>query len=528
MHVSVPRLLVWCLSLLAIRPLVAEEYLDETRLVTLFAFDQVSIPFTQNLRLEMQTPVKHPANPVVPRGEPGAVDAMAVQFYGSVIREGKLFRMWYVAQDDDLANPIASARWRPAYAESLDGIHWTKPELGLVEFQGDKRNNLILMEPSPLGCVNLKVLPDPQDPEPDRRYKISTHIYFRHHTRLGSLAPFVSSDGLRWKMLGEAKPVKNELKMSDLFLPPFHFEPSGGLYRWDGMYYLCGQNAMSAIRPYQGRVIRMYRSSDFARWSSTNHIGFLRAAQHDYLGPGRSLEGEQTHEGISVWNRNNVLLGIYGRWHGARAWEDITVDLGFLVSNDGLNFREPVHEWTWLPRGQDGTWDQGGLLQGQGFENVGQQTFIYYGAWDPRQRGAPRGGVGLATLPRDRFAALTFDPTAEGPGDYQQPKIDSEMVTAPLSSASDSRYRFYLNADGLGDEARLRVEILDAHERPLPQYAAGQAAVVRRSGFQEPLPWPADNDRLVLPERYRLRLTFEGQQRHRIRLYAIYVERHPG
>jgi hypothetical protein len=102
------------------------------------------------------------------------------------------------------------------------------------------------------------------------------------------------------------------------------------------------------------------------------------------------------------------------------------------------------------------------------------------------------------------------------------------MVTAPLSSASDSRYRFYLNADGLGDEARLRVEILDAHERPLPQYAAGQAAVVRRSGFQEPLPWPADNDRLVLPERYRLRLTFEGQQRHRIRLYAIYVERHPG
>ena len=91
-------------------------------------------------------------------------------------------------------------------------------------------------------------------------------------------------------------------------------------------------------------------------------------------------------------------------------WEEekrrgITIDLGFVVSNDGLNFREPAHEWTFLKRGEDGTWDQGGLLQGQGFENIGDQTFVYYGAWDPRKTGSsPRGGVGIGTLPRDRFA----------------------------------------------------------------------------------------------------------------------------
>ena len=28
------------------------------------------------------------------------------------------------------------------YAESKDGIHWTRPELGLVEFEGSKRNNI--------------------------------------------------------------------------------------------------------------------------------------------------------------------------------------------------------------------------------------------------------------------------------------------------------------------------------------------------------------------------------------------------
>ena len=30
------------------------------------------------------------------------------------------------------------------YAESRDGIHWTKPALGLIEFNCSKQNNMIL------------------------------------------------------------------------------------------------------------------------------------------------------------------------------------------------------------------------------------------------------------------------------------------------------------------------------------------------------------------------------------------------
>jgi hypothetical protein len=62
---------------------------DETQAVTLFAFDDQSIPYSRNLKLVMRSPEKHPANPVVARGGPGTVDAMGVQFYGSVIRAGE-------------------------------------------------------------------------------------------------------------------------------------------------------------------------------------------------------------------------------------------------------------------------------------------------------------------------------------------------------------------------------------------------------------------------------------------------------
>src|ERR1051325_1676571 len=417
------------LSLSIIR---AAEFFNETTGTTIFAFDEVSIPHSQNLRLEMRSPARHPANPVVPRGEPSTPDAMGVQFYGSVIREGGKFRTWYVAYDDDAANKVASARWRAAYAESDDGVRWVKPNLGLVQYRGNKNNNLILIDPAPLGFVNLKVLLDPDDPKPERRYKISTHVYFHHNTRLGTLAPFGSADGLHWKLLADAMPQKAELKEEDLVLSAVHFEPCGGLYKWDGMYYVCGQNALNATRPYHGRVVRMYHSPDFVHWSQTSSLGFVRTAQHRLLGAGRSLEGEQCHEGISVWNRRNVLLGLYGRWHGAKEWKDITVDLAFVVSNDGLNFREPAQEWTFLHRGDDGAWDEGGVLQGQGFENIGDQTFVYYGAWDPRQRGAPRGGVGIATLPRDRFGDLVVEEAGKGPGNYQLPIITSEFITGAM------------------------------------------------------------------------------------------------
>jgi hypothetical protein len=367
------------------------------------------------------------------------------------------------------------------------------------------------------GFVNLKVIKDDSDPDASRRYKMTTHVYYRHTRRLGTLLPFVSADGLRWKPVKDVKPLKAELRKEDLFIPGFHFEPCGGLYQWDGQYFISGQNALPGTHHYQGRVNRTYRSSDFVNWSATNAITFTRTTQQEWLGPNRSREGEQSHEGISVWNRGNVLLGTYGRWHGGAEWKDTTIDLGFVMSNDGLNFREPKHEWTFIARGKDGAWDQGGLIQGQGFENIGEQTYIYYGTWDPRPTGGPempRGGVGIAALPRDRFGDLVFDPSNEGPGDYQLPQVTAELVTTSLSVKNP---RFYINADGLSEDAALRIELLDHLERPIPGYETR----VTQSGFQMPIQWGKPGR---FPDRVRLHVIFEGPKRADIRLSAIYVK----
>ena len=86
---------------------------------TLFAFDDVANPFTHNLRLGMHSPRKHPANPVLARGEPGTPDEFGVQFYGPILRDEGRFRMWYVAVDPGITSSANyTTSLRQAYAES--------------------------------------------------------------------------------------------------------------------------------------------------------------------------------------------------------------------------------------------------------------------------------------------------------------------------------------------------------------------------------------------------------------------------
>jgi len=501
------------------------ELFDETDAITLFAFDDLAIPFSQRLKLAMNRPDKHPDNPVVRRGGPGSVDSWAVQFYGSVIKDDGKYRMWYCAvpiKDRSDKSVSHAGKWRVAYAESDDGVNWTKPSLGLVEYRGSTDNNLVKMEPF-LGTLNVKVIRDDDDPDPSRRYKMGAHVWFKRNQRdVGNLAPYVSPDGLNWTYAGEVEPVEEQVPTDQTVLPPIHIEPVGGLFKWDDTFYTSGQNAVAAARPYHGRVTRVFISPDFENWHGSSAISFVRTAQHDLLGPGRSREGEQIHEGNSVWVRNNMLLGINGIWHGGVTWDDVDIDLGLYYSHNGVHFHEPLHEFVFIERGATGEWDQGGLLQGQGFENIGEQTLIYYGAWDPHNGGDPRGGVGIATLPRDRFGELSVSLKTQGPSDYQMPEIVSEFMTSPIELTGDAN-RFYVNATGLGENARLRLELLDHRSAPLPAFSGDKAAVVTASGFQTPVDWPSADRLGELPDRIRIKACFEGDDNTDIKFHALYI-----
>ena len=134
------------------------------------------------------------------------------------------------------------------YAESPDGLTWTRPELGLVEFDGSKRNNIVLEGD---GAHNLAPFRD-QNPDataPQRYKAVGSGVRDRKPVLYG----FVSPDGLRWSKIRE-EPIITDGKFDSL-----------NVAFWDTIR----KEYVAIYRDFQHgvRTVKAATSSDFLNWS---------------------------------------------------------------------------------------------------------------------------------------------------------------------------------------------------------------------------------------------------------------------
>ena len=300
--------------------------------------------------------------------------------------------------------PALVDRVRPCLARSKDGRHWERPSLGLVEYAGNRNNNLIDLDGGRLPLLACVIMEEPEDPNPARRFKMVFETGKKYHStgQRPGVGVAYSPDGLRWKE-SPANPV-------DLWCEP------SGLTKWHGAYYLSGHELS-----HWTREMCVYMSYDFEHWISAPSHGLRRGP----LPPQRSgdmmspADGEQVHLGASLWNRGNVIIGFYGQWHGSPTGDRrlVSIDLGMVVSHDALHYFEPVPDFKIVPAAEAGRnvpYEEAGevgrnlpfqrapsLVQGEAFINQGDETLFWYSTW-----GLWYDGVRLAVWPRDRLGYL--------------------------------------------------------------------------------------------------------------------------
>lgn len=91
-----------------------------------------------DLRLHQPTP----QNVALVTGEPWEGNGTN---YVTVFQDGKKYRMYYRGSHYSYLGGKDRPNTRDlyCYAESSDGIHWTKPALGLFAWSGSKQNNIV-------------------------------------------------------------------------------------------------------------------------------------------------------------------------------------------------------------------------------------------------------------------------------------------------------------------------------------------------------------------------------------------------
>ncbi len=497
-----------------------------------FSFDDYSIPWRDNLKLTLEQPRKHPGNPVLRSGPPGSVDSLSADLYGTVLKIGDKFRMWYTAwAQPDSRYPDVEDYSPVAYAESSDGIHWEKPNLGLVEFRGSKNNNLALIDhgPGEFGRPAnnfVCVIYDSEDPEPNRRYKMAYNTLSPR--RYSTTATAVSRDGLRWKVVNNSEFTSGGFENSSLI-------------RFQGMYYTSGQN----LYPYgghlldgtpAGRTMTVFYSPDFKHWSGGRALSFFRSNYE----PKTVNYGRELHMGAALWNRGNVIVGLYGRWHGdtirdqkqpfmrtaGSKWKlnGLKMDLGLVLSNDAIHYREPVRDFVVIPYGKENEWDSEAIQQGNAFCNTDTETYIWYSHWDtdapwpippfPEKVQTKPQAIGLATMRRDGFGYLSkllTEPVEFWRGKWE--RAEASLVTRPVRLRHPAR--MYLNVAEVSPSSPLTVELVDDTENALSGY---EAVSVKKSSVKSPVEW---SSRRTL----RIRITWPPSGKANPRLYALYLEK---
>lgn len=191
--------LFWALTL--VLPAVGSEVIDLGDRRELFV-DEFLVQEKTNLELKLHSPVPHEV--VMTRDAPWEGTGSTFQ---TVFRDGEIIRLYYMGMELTSVdgtkfrhNPgDPSARRNPVvcYAESKDGVNWTRPMLGLFAFNGSKQNNIIWDAAHLDNFVPFKDT-NPDCP-PDELYKAVSS----GRSASGELGLYAlkSSDGIHWSYL---------------------------------------------------------------------------------------------------------------------------------------------------------------------------------------------------------------------------------------------------------------------------------------------------------------------------------------
>ncbi len=194
--------------------------------------------------------------------------------YGTVIKDGDVFRLY--TRDGRGAKFDGDSSEVTRYCESRDGLHWTRPKLGLHAVEGSAENNVILHEKSV--CHNFSPFLDTRPGVPaEERFKALAGTILRNPG--GGLIAFASGDGVHWRKMSE-KPVLTRGAFDSQNVS--FWSESEGKYVAYLRTFTAGVSTATEWRLDGLRSVSRSTSEDFLHWSEPKPLNPNFPGEHIY------------------------------------------------------------------------------------------------------------------------------------------------------------------------------------------------------------------------------------------------------
>lgn len=440
-----------------------------------------------------------------------------------VYRDGR-FQMWYqvygMSPDDIQGNPDVIA-----YAESDDGVHWEKPDLGLLELNGSKRNNL----PTLFGLAP-SVFAGPEEGEyagkllamsmpsagPYPEIRVSARLKLPQQVKAspnymeadlrgkpgrlhidnlpadpvtgdrivdpyGGWLAWVSDDGLDWRLV-----------QRETVIPA---TPDSGAFVYDRYrkQYLGAPKMEVQIGDHIRRCIASSAAKVIDDWEKPR-LSVVPDEMDDMMAVQRGFDAADVYA-MALYPCSDLIIGILqvfyvtGPYVGPfqRVFMHGVIEPQVCYSFDGFHWQRSPGRHAFIPLGKRGELDCG-MIQPSSVVEIGEDIYIYFTA-DGHNHGSNSRNkslhpdhsstaagfdskVCLATIKRDRFASLSA---------YQEGWVEIKL---DVSTASE----LYVNATTTLN-GYIAAEIRNTEGQVLEGFSRDECMLVIGDHLRAPMRW---------------------------------------
>lgn len=405
--------------------------------------------------------------------------------YITVIKDGSRYRLYYrglPTAKGETGNAAVTC-----YAESRDGIHWTKPNLGLYKIMGTRNNNVVLANVAPITHNFSPFLDARPDADPARRYK------GLGGTKESGLVAFGSPDGIHWTKLQE-KPV--------LTRGAFDSQNVSFWSEWEQKYVCYFRTWTKGT--YKGfRTVSRSTSHDFIHWSEPVEMSFGNTPR----------ENIYTNQTAPYFRAPHIYISVAARFMPHR--QVLTARQAKALGVDPKYFKDCSDAVLMSTRGGNRyhrTFMEGFIRPGIGLQNWVSRT--NYPALNVVQTGPTE----LSVYVGENYAQPTanihrYTLRLDGFVSVNAPYAGGEMITKPVTFKGKKLHlNFSTSAAG-----QIGVEIQDAAGQVIPGFSLADCHPLIGNEIDRAVSWKKGEDVSRLQGRpIRLRFVMKDAD-----LYAI-------
>ncbi len=468
---------------------------------TILLVDDHDILYRADTRRALHHPRRHDQNPLIPQTKPWEAEIG----YCSVYHDAKSgrYQLWYQAY----SGKRTADQCTVCYAESADGIHWIKPDLHLHTFEGKNDNNIVLVGNGGTSIrYGASVIVDPSETKADRRYKMAYWDFAgAKEQEAPGLCVAFSADGIHWEKYHKAPVLKGAYSAADQ--PDFNDERSAKSWNQpeaisdviDVMY----DPARSAYVIYAKtwidgpdgkanwkRAVLRSQSDDFVNWTKPQ----LVVLPDEFEVPQNGKEkGPELHGG-PVFFHADVYFSLL---QVLDLGDTGTMPTELALSRDGLSWNRPFQEDYFLSVSEDAnSFDAGCIWTNATPVFLKDEIRFYYGAYQAWVPGENPSAIGLAILPRDRFAGVR--------------PIDQigQITFKPLDFHGVQEISLNANAN----DGNIRAELFTEDGFRVRGYTKEEATIIRGDSLRHTISWKEKSLKDLPAGRYRLRLHMDNAE----------------